>query len=127
MIRGIGTDVIEVARLEAMTASSGERFLTRWFTDRELEHCRAKAFPARHLAARLAAKESVVKALRLSRGRSQGWRDIEVVLDSAGAPGIAMHGTLSAEVPADCRWHVSLSHTGQYATAVALLEEHPHG
>lgn len=123
MIRGIGTDIVAVARVEALSASNDGRFLTRWFTPDELAYCQAKAHPARHLAARLAAKESVAKALRLSRDRALGWRDIEVTLDPAGAPDISVHGGLAEEVPTGCRWHVSLSHTDDHATAVAVLEE----
>ena len=123
MIRGVGTDLVAVARIEALTQANDGRFLDRWFTTEELTYCLGKAFPARHLAARMAAKESVAKALRLDRDRALGWREIEVTLDVQGAPGIAVHGRLADEVPAGCQWHVSLSHTGEHATAVAVLEE----
>lgn len=123
MIRGIGTDIVAVSRVEALSGTNEGRFLTRWFTPAEIAYCQGKAHPARHLAARLAAKESVAKALRLSRDRNLGWRDIEVTLDPEGAPDIAVHGGLAGEVPEDCHWHVSLSHTDDHATAVAVLEE----
>jgi holo-[acyl-carrier protein] synthase len=123
VIRGIGTDIVAVSRVEALSATNDGRFLTRWFTAAELAYCQGKAHPARHLAARLAAKESVAKALRLSRDHRLGWHDIEVTLDPEGAPDIAVHGGLAGEVPAGCRWHVSLSHSDDHATAVAVLEE----
>lgn len=123
MILGVGTDVVAVSRVAALTTMNDGRFLTRWFTQSELAYCQAKAYPERHLAARLAAKESVAKALRLSGDRNLGWRDIEVTVDDDGAPAITMHGRLAGDVPDGCQWHVSLSHSDEHATAVVILEE----
>lgn len=122
MIHGIGTDVVAVARVRRLVDDDGQRFLARWFTDNEIAYCMAKAHPARHLAARLAAKESVVKALRLDGAHGVPWHDIEVVLDSVGAPGIQLHGSLADAAPPDGHWHVALSHEDDQATAVAVLE-----
>lgn len=121
MIHGIGTDVVSVARVERLLTTEGGGFL-RWFTSAEIAYCQGKANPARHFAARLAAKESVAKALRLSQDRAVPWRAIEVVLDETGAPGVELHDTLAGEAPSDSRWHLTLSHSDEQATAVAVLE-----
>ena len=122
MIVGLGTDVVDLNRVVRLMGAGSERFLAHWFTPDEVAYCQAKAHPARHLAARLAAKEAVSKALRLEFDRTVPWRDIEVVIDSNRAPTIALHGSLALRMPAAGRWHVSLSHSDEHATAVAILE-----
>lgn len=122
MILGIGTDVVAVARVQHLAEATTSRFADRWFTVEELGYCRSKAHPERHLAARLAAKESVAKAMRLDLDRAVPYRDIEVVLDATGAPSIRLHGSLAREASDGARWHLSMSHSDDYATAVAVLE-----
>ena len=80
MASGIGIDLLEIERLERALARH-PRLAERVFTDSEREYAAARARPGRHLAARFAAKEAVVKALGLSGGF--GLREIEVV---AGEP-----------------------------------------
>jgi holo-[acyl-carrier protein] synthase len=119
---GVGTDIVAVERLASLVREGGERFLARWFTDDEVAYCRSKAQPALHLAARLAAKEAVAKALRSPWEGPLPWHDIEVTLDAAGAPGIRLSG--EAEQVADRLGvgtiQVSLSHCQEYATATAV-------
>lgn len=121
----VGTDIVSVARIRRLIQAHGLKFLARWFTSAEIAYCQAKAEPARHFAARLAAKESVVKALRLTWDGPIPWRDIEIRADETGAPQVRLHGALSLSVsrvtvPAI---EVSLSHCANYATAVALLSD----
>lgn len=122
MILGMGTDIVAVHRLGNMVGARGHEFLDRWFTAEEAAYCLAKAHPARHLAARLAAKEAVAKALRLDLDRRVPWRQIEVVLDQGGVPGIRLHGDLVDQAPKTATWHVSLSHSDDHAVATAVLE-----
>jgi len=63
-VLGIGVDLVENARIEHSLDRFGERFLHRVFTDGEIEYSQSMKYPARHLAARFAAKEAVSKALR---------------------------------------------------------------
>ncbi len=126
MILGIGTDIVAVHRLTDLVGARGQGFVRRWFTETEAAYCLGKAHPARHLAARLAAKEAVAKALRLDLERPVPWRDIEVVLDR-GVPGIRLHGELADRVPASVVWHVSLSHSDDNAVASVVLESVPPG
>ena len=122
MIQGIGTDVVAVARVDRLLRTGGERFVSRWFTDAEASYCQAKAHPAQHFAARLAAKEAVAKALRLSQDRNVPWRDIEIVRGAGGAPGLQLHGEIATLAPRDAYWHVSMSHTEEQASATVLVE-----
>lgn len=118
MTAGLGVDLIEIARIER-ALDRHPRLADRLFTGDELEYSRARARPARHLAARFAAKEAVVKALALGPGTAL--REIEVV---AGAPPqIRMHGEVASLAETrGTRIRLSLSHTREMATAIALAE-----
>ncbi len=113
----VGVDVVDVPRLARLVARHGALLTERVFTPGELADCGGK--PQR-LAARLAAKEAVAKALGTGIG-PVAWRDVEVVLDGAGRPQLRLTGnarTLAADL-GFTRWSVSLTHDG--ATAVALV------
>lgn len=122
-VHGVGTDLVEVARFERLIGRGGRRFLDRWFTPGEVDYCLARDHPARHVAARFAAKEAVLKALRLSGDGPLRWREIEVCRDADGLPSIVLHGTFRQQADAVGveALHVSLSHDGRYATATALV------
>lgn len=113
-----GIDMIEIERVDRGIQRLGERFLNRFFTPGERADCEDKPF---RLAARLAAKEAVAKALGTGIG-DIGWRDIEIRKDERGRPVLHLHGTaltLSAELGLK-QWDVSLTHTREYASAVAV-------
>jgi holo-[acyl-carrier protein] synthase len=120
----VGTDIVPVARIAALVEASGPRFVQRWFTPLEISYCLAKAEPSRHLAARFAAKEAVVKALPPWDGPLP-WRSIEIVNDARGAPTVRLTGALAEAATSsgvrDDDIVVSLSHCDGYATAVALV------
>lgn len=114
-----GIDLIEVKRIEETLARYGERFLTRIFTARELEHCRGH-MPS--LAARFAAKEAVSKAL--GTGIQSGWREIEIVSDARGKPSVHLSGS-AAQRAAQLQLNhfaISLSHTREHAIACVVAE-----
>ena len=123
MIFGIGTDIIEVKRIEKIVAS-GRQYLETIFTEKEMEYCEAKARKSEHFAVRYAAKEAFLKAL------GSGWRDglafsdIEIINDELGKPQVFLHG----EVKRVYNHHqiqqtsISLSHTKEIAIAVIILE-----
>jgi holo-[acyl-carrier protein] synthase len=119
----LGTDIVSVARIESIIRDQGERFLRRWFTSAEIDYCAAKAAPARHFAARLAAKEAVLKALSWTWEGPVPFRSVEVVHDERGAPAVRLHGELAgwaADGGVDTI-RVSLSHCDEFATAVAAI------
>jgi holo-[acyl-carrier protein] synthase len=112
----IGIDLLEVDRLER-ALERHPRLAERIFTAAERDYAAARARPARHLAARFAAKEAVVKALGLTGGF--GLREIEVV---AGEPPTVRLSGRAAEVAGGDRIGVSLTHSRDFAAAVAIVD-----
>jgi holo-[acyl-carrier protein] synthase len=128
MIIGVGVDVIEISRVRALVEGKGGRAVARLFTETERRYAEGMANPARHFAARVAAKEAAFKALAGSEAaRGIGWREMEVVLDDAGRPGLAFHGRAQErahELGVTRAW-ISLSHADDLATAFVVLESVP--
>jgi holo-[acyl-carrier protein] synthase len=110
---GIGIDLIEIERIEAVLERR-PRLAERLFTEGELAYARDRARPGRHLAARFAAKEAVIKAL----GTAVPPASIEVV--AGEPPRVALSGR-AAEVAAGREVSVSLTHSRDNAAAVALI------
>lgn len=125
MILGLGIDLVEIARVERIIGERGQRALARLFTEAEVAYARQRARPAMHLAARIAAKEAAFKALAGSAdARLIGWREVEVVARPGGPPTLVFHGRAdfrAREIGVQ-HVHVSLTHTGQTAGAVVVLE-----
>jgi holo-[acyl-carrier protein] synthase len=113
---GLGIDLLEIERLER-ALERHPRLAERVFSEAEREYAAARARPGRHLAARFAAKEAVVKALGLSGGFGLG--EIEVV---AGEPPTVSLSGRAAEVAADDRVTISLTHSRGFAAAVAIVD-----
>jgi holo-[acyl-carrier protein] synthase len=113
-----GIDMIETQRVEEGIRRMGERFLNRFFTPGERADCEDK--PHR-LAARLAGKEAVSKALGTGIG-DVGWREIEIRCGERGRPVLHLHGAAAAlaEKMGLTQWDISLTHTAQYASAVVV-------
>ena len=123
-VLGIGTDMVEVSRIEHSLDRFGERFLHRVFTAGEIAYCQSMKFPARHFAARFAAKEAVSKAFGTGIGKAMGWRDIDVRRHDSGQPFVVLEGNakqLAAQRGVSAIW-ISLSHTDHHATAVIVIE-----
>ncbi len=123
-VLGIGVDIVENARIEHSLERFGERFLHRVFTAGEIAYCQSMKFPARHFAARFAAKEATSKAFGTGIGKSMGWRDIDVHKYGSGQPYVVLEGgakQLAAERNISAVW-ISLSHTDHHAVAMIVLE-----
>lgn len=122
MAIGLGTDIVDIARVERLIEVGELAFLERWFTADERAYCSGKARPAAHYAARLAAKEAVVKALRWQWTGPVPWPDIEIRHDPTGAPVVRLAGQIRALATerAATGITVSLSHGQTHATAVAV-------
>ncbi|KAF0181304.1 MAG: holo-acyl-carrier protein synthase [Nitrospirae bacterium] len=124
MIVGLGTDIVEIQRIQDAVERWGDHFLHRVFTAEERSYCMAgKKNPYPHLAARFAAKESAVKALTPLRGPGEGapnLTDIEIFNDADGKPHMRLHGPAQA-VLKNHTIHVSLSHEKRYAVATVVL------
>src|SRR5947208_14920643 len=91
-VLGIGVDLVENARIEHSMERFGERFLHRVFTAGEIEYSQSMKFPARHLAARFAAKEAISKAFGTGIGKSMGWKDIDVHRKPSGEQVVVLGG-----------------------------------
>lgn len=116
MAPGIGIDLLEIGRLER-ALERYPRLAERVFTSAERRYAAARARPGRHLAARFAAKEAVVKALGLKGGF--GLREIEVI--AGEPPQVRLAGRVAAAA-AGKRMEVSLTHSRETAAAVALAK-----
>jgi len=122
-VKGIGVDLVRVARIREMMERWDRRFLSRVFTSEELTYSLKRRRPEQHLAARFAAKEAALKALGTGLSMGIRWREIEVRRDRGEAPTIHFSGKmddLSRERGAT-RSLVSLTHDGEYAMAQVLL------
>src|ERR1041384_3953754 len=124
MILGVGIDIIEVARIQASHERFGERFLKRFMRPDETAYCLTHKNPAPFLAARFAAKEAVSKAFGTGIGSQLGWQDIEVGRKESGEPFVILHdkGLALFTTRRARQFHLTLSHTQNYATAMAVLE-----
>jgi holo-[acyl-carrier protein] synthase len=124
MILGVGIDIIEVARIQGTYERFGERFLNRILLPEEISYCLSHKAPEPFLAARFAAKEAISKAFGTGIGAQLGWQDMEVRRKESGEPFVRLHGNgekLLKERDARAVL-ISLTHTTNYAAAVAVLE-----
>ena len=124
MIVGIGTDILEVARMKQELQRNGAGSKTDVFTPAEIAYCQGKRYPARHFAARLSAKEAFFKALGARAPRRAAWREAEVAHGPGGEPRLLLHGTLreTVEEMGVRRTRLSLTHTVEVSAAFCLLE-----
>ena len=124
MILGLGIDIIEVARVQSSVERFGDRFLNRLLLPEEIAYCQQHKVAAPFVAVRFAAKEAISKAFGTGIGAQLGWHDMEVRRRESGEPFVVLHGKgkeLFATRGAQ-QLLISLSHTQNYATAVAVLE-----
>lgn len=121
MIKGIGTDIIEVSRIESTINKYGQKFLDKVFTEKEQTYCKAFRQSSRNFAGRFAAKEAVVKALGTGLSKGLNWTDIEIINDEQGKPVLILSHHFK-QFFNDPLIHVSISHCHEYATATAIWE-----
>ncbi len=121
MPKGLGTDIIEIVRIDRIIQRYGRKFLDRMFTQKEQEYCARFHKPAQHFAARFAAKEAIVKALGTGLRDGMSWTDIEISNNEQGKPIVLFSNDMLNRFN-DPKVIVSLSHSKEYATAVAIWE-----
>jgi holo-[acyl-carrier protein] synthase len=124
MIYGIGTDIIEIARIEAALGRFGERFAKRILCEPELRRFRAHRQPANYLAKRFAAKEAFTKALGTGIHAPANWHGVWVANLRSGKPVLEFSSPLSALMRKRGVGvaHVSLSDEKAFAMATVILE-----
>ena len=126
MIIAIGNDLAEVERIRQALEDprTGHRFRERVFTEGEQRYCERRRRKYESYAARFAGKEAVMKALGTGWGKNIGWRDIEVFRQRGSRPEIVLHGKAKeyATTLGVTRFHLSLTHTAEYAEAQVIAE-----
>ncbi|NIA01589.1 MAG: holo-[acyl-carrier-protein] synthase [Bacteroidia bacterium] len=123
-IFGIGLDMVEIDRMQRIYSTHGERFVRRFCLPGEAGSREGRAL-AQHLAGLFAAKEAVLKALGTGWSSGLGFSQVEVVKQDHGAPAVRLHGK-AAEYAAQLgitQVHLSITHDGAYASAVAIAEK----
>jgi holo-[acyl-carrier protein] synthase len=125
MIIGIGSDMIDIRRIERTIERYGERFLNRIFTETERRKSDRRQARAASYAKRFAAKEACAKALGTGLSRGVFWRDIGVFNLPGGQPAIQLTGGAAAHLqrllPDGHEAQISLSLTDDYPQAQAIV------
>ena len=126
MVIGLGTDLIETARIERSLRRYGEAFLRRVYTPGEISYCQRKQkTAAESFAARFAAKEAGAKALGTGISRGVSWREFEVVRLPGQRPELRLSGRAAAiaQELGIQRLSLSLTHSRELALAVVIAED----
>lgn len=121
----VGIDLVRVPEVRDSVRAHGDRYLERVYTEREIADCRTAdgdVAPER-LAARFAAKEATIKALRPA-GTAVPWRTVEVRRDPDGWVELALSAQAAEHAAAAGLRHfaLSLTHEGEYASAVVVAQ-----
>ena len=122
MIVGIGTDIVEIARLKTAVERSGDAFLQRVYTAAELAEAEGRF---EYLGGRWAAKEAAAKALGCGIGEKCSFADVEIIDAPSGAPTLVCKAPMAKKLSRryhELRWHVSISHERAYAVATVIIE-----
>ncbi len=122
MIVGLGTDIVEVARIGRMIEQHGDSFVQRIYTAAEVAYCQQRKHSAEPFAGRWAAKEAVMKALGTGFIQGTHFQEIEVVSEESGRPRIVLHGStgeFAKQLGID-EVLITISHCREYATATAI-------
>jgi len=124
MIFGVGTDIVEVARIQATYARFGEHFVQRILMDEELELFRRSKWPVRFLAMRFAGKEAAVKAMGTGFRHGIWMRDVGITNNDWGRPLIiwSERGRAVCERLGIGAGHVSLTDDAGLVVAFAVVE-----
>jgi holo-[acyl-carrier protein] synthase len=122
VVRGVGTDVVDIGHFESVIARSRPGFLKRLFTENEIAYCETFKDNMASYAAIFAAKEAFLKAVRTGLAPGIRWTDVEVVHARSGAPSIVVRRRC-ALLLAKGQAHVSLSHSRMTAHAVVVIED----
>ena len=124
MILGIGSDLVDIERIERVLERHGERFVNRIFTETERARAERRADRVETYAKRFAAKEACAKALGTGLRRGVFWRDMGVVNLPSGRPTMRLTGgalsRLQAMTPDGCRAQIDLTITDEGRAGAGL-------
>ncbi len=121
MILGIGIDIIEIERIKQSVDEFGDAFLKKIYTQSEIDYCLSRKNKYQHLAARFAAKEAIYKALSSDTDKVYSWQDVEIFNEVNGLPKVKFYGSLKNYLSGDKQLKISMSHSENYVTCVAIL------
>ena len=123
MIFGIGTDIIEVSRIEKELSASKD-LIENLFTEIEINYCESKRHKFQHYAARFAAKEAFFKALGTGWRYGMKYQEIEIENDELGKPEIKTSGEVKRFLDEKKieKVNLSVSHLKELAVAVVIME-----
>ena len=119
-----GIDLVKVERMEQWIGrTSGKAFLDRVFSAEEQAYCGSKRMKFEHYAARFAAKEAVLKALKVRPQKNQRFSGIEVRREATGKPFIALSAKIRKQlrIPAQAQIELSVAHEREYAIATVVI------
>jgi len=121
-IVGLGSQVMECARVRKLIDQHGETFLKQVYTDREVQFCNGKARTTEQFTALWAAKEAVFRALGTTWKRGTSWTDIEVVCENSAALQVVVSGPTAELMTARGITQVMLTTAfcREFATATAI-------
>lgn len=125
MVYGIGIDIVKVDRIKRAILKSGQRFVGRIFTEKEISYCEKRKSMYQHYAARFAAKEAVFKAIGTGWRKGVSWNEIEVENDSSGKPHINIYGKTKemAEKIGGKRFLITITHSDEYAITKVIMTD----
>ncbi len=123
-IIGLGTDIVDIERIEKVLARNGEAFAMRILTETELAHFKQLKQRNRYLAKRFAAKEAAAKALGTGIAQGVSFQDFIIENDSLGKPCLNFAGEAVriAQLLGVSNIHLSISDERLYAVATVILE-----
>ncbi|WP_034947036.1 holo-ACP synthase [Erwinia oleae] len=123
-ILGLGTDIVEIARIEGVIARSGQRLAQRVLSENEWRQYQAHRQPGRFLAKRFAVKEAAAKAFGTGIRGGLAFNQFEVYNDELGKPGLRFfdHAAEVAKKLGVAHVHVTLADERNYACATVIIE-----
>jgi len=121
-VSGVGVDLVQVKRIEAMFNRFPDRVRNRIFTSAEVEFCEGIAGKYLSYAGRFAAKEAFAKALGTGLRGVIGWQEIEICDNERSRPTIKVKGR-AQEYLGKRKVHLSITHLPDYAAAVVVIED----
>lgn len=124
MIIGIGSDLVEVRRIEKIFFRQGKQFSERILTIEEQQSLLNNRFPVKFLAKRYAAKEAAAKALGTGIAEGVSFQDFCIEHDDLGAPILRVTGRAAelAELKNINNWHITITDEKKYAMAMVIAE-----
>jgi holo-[acyl-carrier protein] synthase len=121
MTKGIGCDIIEIARMRTSIERHGLHFLNRLFSQKEQDYCYKFQDPTPHFTGKFAAKEAISKALGTGFGANLSWKDLEILNNHLGKPAVFLSESAFQKFQ-NPMILISVTHCASYAVAFAIWE-----